>query len=336
MESEKRIHWIDTARGISVILVMLIHSCTSVIRTENAWVSILYTFSISFSVDILFFLAGCSMTIAKEKYMEMSFFDFLKKKGITLLIPYLSYATFVYLFFELMNCIPILGKIASTAGYGHLNIFSFAYGLLIGNNIFSIHVWFLYALFFIELLVFTIWKYIKSDYALIIISLMLHSCVFLFPGIKSLAWNGALRSVLYFALGTFLLNKQYKNITIIISALVLAIAFIVYIYFNIWTYNANDLLMIIIPLMAIIVIPSVSKTISNCELLNWIGQHSLVFYLFQQPFWGSALGTVLYSVFHFPAFISVLICIIASFAMPYLFRSILVKYKWAKFLFGLK
>lgn len=90
--STTRIHWIDIAKGIGIILVSFGH-----IRNgdgQSVWLPALDTpinFIYLFHMPLFFFLGG--LTFSSRR----SFPDFLKRKAQTLLIPY-------YVFFAVFSC----------------------------------------------------------------------------------------------------------------------------------------------------------------------------------------------------------------------------------------
>lgn len=91
---EKRIKFIDIARGVAICIIVLGHT---MVYSKNC-VEI-FKFLYSFNVALFFILSGYLFNIKNE-----SFFDFIKRKFLRICIP--------YLFWELVFIIPymIFGK----------------------------------------------------------------------------------------------------------------------------------------------------------------------------------------------------------------------------------
>ena len=134
-----RLKWLDSARGIGMLLVVVGHAATSAIRNDVGWVQQLYNYIFYIHMPFLFILSGYSYQINRDRYNDIKLADFLKKKAKGLMIPYFATTLVVYLVFEVLNMIPVFGRIMTNAGYGHRSIATFLYEMLIGNNYFSIH-----------------------------------------------------------------------------------------------------------------------------------------------------------------------------------------------------
>ena len=72
----QRIDWIDTAKGLCLILVIVGHTLP--------YGNLMRNFIFSFHMPAFFFLSG--MTFRPEKYS--SCLDYIKKRGRTLVLPY--------------------------------------------------------------------------------------------------------------------------------------------------------------------------------------------------------------------------------------------------------
>lgn len=90
LKVNKRIEWIDAAKGIGLILVMLGHLQAPYLVT---WI---YTFH----MPLFFFLSGVT-TLNGNRY---NFTEFLKKKIKSLVIPYFSLGIIIWIFYVIINC----------------------------------------------------------------------------------------------------------------------------------------------------------------------------------------------------------------------------------------
>ncbi|MCR5102387.1 MAG: acyltransferase [Butyrivibrio sp.] len=335
---KKRVEWIDIARGIGIIMAMLIHSCTSVIRNQDYGVNLFYAFTSTSSMPLMIFLSGCSVKLNSKRYMEMSLKDFAKKKLLSFMLPYFSYSAIVYIIFVITNFLPFTGPMMKNLGYGNISFLRFLIGLIIGNNHFSIHVWFLYVLFIYEMIAYLIFKYVKRDYVFIIISVAAYFIEINVDTSISMAWMSGLLYFMFFTLGIYMYRKRINKWVGIACFFLWMIAYGIYAFMGLNDFYRNYILALAIPLFAITSISwygQMKKKKSPVQL-RWLGRKSMSLYLFQQPFFGSALGTILYKVVGFPAWPSVIICIIASFVLPLVIRAILVRYRICRVLFNIR
>ncbi|WP_408071392.1 acyltransferase family protein [Butyrivibrio sp. JL13D10] len=334
---KRRIRWVDAARGIGIILVTLIHSSTSAIRNYNFGVYLLYHFTVLVAVPIMTFLAGYSFQLCRDKYIKMRTEEFVKKKFRSLIMPYLSYALIIYTLFVLAGRMPKIGSLVARAGYSGIGIKDFLVGLLIGHNRYSIHLWFLYVLFVYEMIAFFVAKYIKKDFLLIIIAaIMLVYSFFFYPDF-SLAWGNGLAYFVFFTMG-ILKRKDYRITIIYISTVLWIVLFLTRFFFLSPHLVIYNILGTVIPVFACISVAGLSHLINDSVKgrLIYLGQNSMAIYLFQQPFFGSALGTILYAVIGIPAWITVAICFIMSIGVPMVIRRIFVRFNWFKLMFAIK
>ena len=338
MQENKRVEWIDAARGIGIILAMLIHTATTAIRNHDIGVNILYLFTITATMPVMMFLSGCSVSLSKERYKQMSFKDFLKKKFKSLLVPYLCYATIIYLIFEITSFIPGIGGLMNRVGYGGMHPVYFLIGLLIGNNEFSIHVWFLYVLFCYEIITFLVFKYCKRNLPLYVISIIAYILGHIVNVSFSLAFEDGLLYFTFFSLGIWLGDVIIRRAFGIGSAIGWITSFLIYLFFARRNTLPYEILVFIIPVCACLAVSFLGQTFRGkiSDILQLLGKRSMTLYLFQQPFFGSALGTVLYGVLGFPAWPTVFMSFVLSIAMPLLIRQIFVRYKWFRTMFGVK
>ncbi len=338
MQENKRIEWIDAVRGIVIIMVLLNHSATSAIRDHSFTVDIQYLFTVTAAMPIMMFISGCSMSISKNRYMQYSLREFISKKFKSLLVPYICYAVMIYIIFEICSFIPIIGDMMDGIGYGGMHPITFFIGLLIGNNEFSIHVWFLYVLFFYEILTFLVFKYLKSNTALYILAIVFHFLIYFINVSFSLSFENGLAYLIFFAGGIYFADRKIKKQYGIVSGFMWIILFIAYLFFIMRNTLVFEIVILLIPFFAIITTTYIGQISKGkvYKTLNFFGKYSMSLYLFQQPFFGSALGTVLYLVLRVPAWPSVFICLFMSITMPLLIRKLFVKYKWFQFMFGIK
>ena len=341
MSKNKRIRWIDTARGVGIILVTLIHSSTYAIRSCNFGTDLLYNFTVAVAVPIMIFLSGYAVSMSREKYESMTFEAFVKKKFYSLMLQYLVYSLLIYILFTVAGVLPGFGVLISRAGYGGMGILEFIRGILVGNNEYSIHVWFLYALFLYEIIAYMVFKYIRNTgfFVLIsIITLIVTLSYYMSVMSISLAWANGISYFSYFAFGILFSGKNFGKISGVISFFCWMSLFFINMFVIRHNTLIHDIIGIIIPFFAIAAVSYFSGRIKGniSDKMAVLGRQSMAVYLFQQPFFGSALGTILYTVLHIPAWVAVLCCAVASLCIPLIIRLIFIKYAWFGKLFAIK
>lgn len=141
---KKRDATIDIAKGIGIYLVCLGHT------TSN---EVLLKWMYSFHMPLFFFLSGIFHSQAEN------YFEFFKKKTKSLLVPYLFFATTLFLFFLLIS-----RKIGFSAGES-LSVKENFIGIFIGTDIKGFsqvswggQLWFLLALFLVVNIMYFIKK----------------------------------------------------------------------------------------------------------------------------------------------------------------------------------
>lgn len=125
----KRIEWIDTAKGIGLILVILGHLHIPFMTT---WIYL-------FHMPLFFFLSGLVYSGGKYTWKQ-----YLIKKAKSLLVPYVTYGFIILLFYTIVN--SIIGVENSLYGSTR-EMFK---NLIIQEHFWTI--WFLTALFLVEII----------------------------------------------------------------------------------------------------------------------------------------------------------------------------------------
>ena len=186
----KRIEWIDTAKGIGLICVILGHMRVPYLST---WI---YTFH----MPLFFFLSGA--VFSGRKY---SFREYVKRKLKSLVLPYFALGGGIFLFFCIVYAVqgqPIIAYMEMLKDF------------LVQEHYWT--VWFLACLFLVELLYYGIHA-LCGKYPAVASALSLLICVFgllrYHLGWGSLPWNldVALVAQFFFHCG-YLLKGQYNRL----------------------------------------------------------------------------------------------------------------------------
>lgn len=276
-EGGGRIEWIDTAKGIAIILVVLGHIISSS--------SFLNRFISSFHMPLFFTLSG----IFVVKNLDVSFKTHFSNRFRRLIIPYLIFGLFLLIPYKYIYFHYIIPSV-------QIPIYQRWFAQLIGlhndwGEQWYSFLWFLPCLFCADLIIWSIWKYAyRYRYYLLTIIALVGILYYLFIN-KSLPFriHTALIAVMFMALGIFLKDRIEK-----LSAATITVCFICYILC--W-YGNNFSSMVMfdsiygsiyfsIPaaIFATVIVLFISRFAINMHFLSLLGKQSLMIYIIHQIF----------------------------------------------------
>ena len=102
MSHSKRIEWIDIAKGIGIILVVLGHCLRDDMRINSSFIDFLYQLIYSFHMGLFFSISGY-LYGSKRKQNSKNYLRMQLKK---LIIPWLVYSAIIYIIVMFVNFIP--------------------------------------------------------------------------------------------------------------------------------------------------------------------------------------------------------------------------------------
>ena len=272
-----RIEWIDTAKGIGLLLVIIGHLSIPLLPT---WI---YTFH----MPLFFILSG--VVFSGDKY---TFKDFLRKRLKSLVIPYFSLGLVIYLFYVIIN--SIIGETNGLYGTNREMFSQFLYQ----KHFWTI--WFLACLFVVEILYFLIYSFWGNNFGLLTsVSLVIGIMGFLQYdyGCTGLPWNFdvALVAQFFFHLGYWFKcsnklyriaveKKKYKDLGMLICLLginVIAAALCIRLSeesldMSVGLYG-NKFLTMISALAGILFVVVLSKYIKN-KVFTYMGQNTMIIF----------------------------------------------------------
>ena len=338
--SNERIKWLDVAKGIGIVFVVIGHAVTSSIRNDSEIAREIYNFVFFIHMPFLFFLSGIGYRIGEKKYQEQSVTHYIKKKGKVLLVPYAVYSGIVYLIFLLCSFIPFISGAMKNAGFGRMKISDWLIGLLLGDNDQARHLWYIYILFIFCLMTFLVRKVSRCWAAACIIPILfLVNCMFGYMT-NIIAFQNMFFLYFWFILGVLLdMNKFKPTIGLGAGGVFLILYFLS--FFNIINIKQPELNLIYIIIMKIL---STFGLVSVALLLKgrladgfaYLGKRIFSIYLFHQPFWGSCFGGFVYGVLKLPLELTVVLSILFSFTVPLCIDFLLKKTKILKSLFAIR
>ncbi|WP_338449552.1 acyltransferase family protein [Niallia oryzisoli] len=208
-----RIQWIDSSKGIGILLVILGHT-----MIQGELRGQIY----AFHMPLFFFISG--FLFSNRKYPDLKGFIFAKAKS--LLIPYVSFSIISILLMKIFQL-------------GTIDIPNLIKTFLLSerNGIyFDQPLWFLTSLFTIEVIFYLLVKYVKKQSWIMLLttgmSLFSVSVLDAFAGTSILPWSfdQSLYFIFYFAIGSTLRNASVLNGNLKKSPFLLASS-ILYLFF---------------------------------------------------------------------------------------------------------
>lgn len=168
---KERIAWVDTAKGIGILLVFLGH------LVENSWPGM---WAYSFHLPLFFFLSGFLFTV------KDSFGVFIRKKAKSILLPYFSLGIVICFFVALWN--TVFSTSAMKPSFG-IELIKNIFYMFVQNRYATL--WYLAVLFWLNLFMYVLVKYIKPVWleAVVVLVLLLGGYFYYENGGGSLPWN---------------------------------------------------------------------------------------------------------------------------------------------------
>lgn len=271
-----RVNWVDVAKFIGIFSIYLGHFT----EAAGPW----YLFVFKFHVPLFFFLSGCTFKYDSAK----TFKDFIVKKCLKILLPFFAFALLSVLVKSIIS-----GASLSTIGSYLVLIITGC----IRNKFFAPGLWFLTALFIIEIL-FKLLTLLKNKYIILSISfivfLLISNFVTSKPNMSPIHYynfDWAIYYLICFAIGFYLyphinnffkLDTTPKKVSFIVC-LVVTFAFAVVMFFNkinIVKYFKNQKMLVelnnlVVALILILLVLLISNLLSGVKIFSAVGQETL-------------------------------------------------------------
>jgi len=270
-----RLDWIDTARGIGIILVVLGHTFL-----PKPLASIIY----SFHMPLFFFLSGYLFAYAKQMH-ETDFVSFIKKRVKTLILPYIVFSLFTYSYW-LMTEKLIIYK-SNLSPYTPLEVIATSIGI---NEYTNGALWFLTCLFIVEIFFFVLISFIKRENARIIILMLSAGLGYIcsvFGNTFRIIWNidVAFTATIFYSIGYY--YRIYgKNVSTSNILNIFLMIFVVVITVLIALANGkismagllynNYIYFCIGAVSGITAVVMFSKIYSQSKVLTYLGKNSII------------------------------------------------------------
>ena len=145
-QSDKRIEYIDIAKGIGILLVIIGHAFRDEMRMENNLAEFVYQLVYFFHMPLFFVISGLTFGLSYWKYTKLPM-QYIKRRVQTQFVPVLMYASVIYVCFLVAYQIPVIRQALSATGYRMYRYPEYLKLSALQNNPYAIHLWYLWILF---------------------------------------------------------------------------------------------------------------------------------------------------------------------------------------------
>jgi len=159
---KRRIEWIDIAKGIAILLVLYGHSMRDEMREQYSILDFTYRCVYIFHMSFFFWLSGFSYEMGRSVYHKKYDLSFIIKKLRKQLLPWILYSAVIYVVFTIAMNIKTVSSVLTGAGYYKISILEYIQNAVCANNRFAYHLWFIYVLFIISIIVFIAERFVKN------------------------------------------------------------------------------------------------------------------------------------------------------------------------------
>lgn len=267
--AKERVHWIDVAKGILILLLLISHFVPAMNRLGidrspfsfwNSW-NIIFT---SFFMQAFLFLSGYCSNFSKS--FKQFFIGIFKQ----LVIP--------FVFFEFLIC----------SYYSQSLLVNDIYSYWFSSN--GTHLWFLNALIVSKVYIYCYIHFLKTERGLLLSTILLLTIAI---GMKQYGWGTdflcikqSLGSIFYVALGHVCKNDSIMNrVRIIGDVFPYLLLFCFFVNIKIPTFSANInislsnlVIFLMISITGIMAFINICKRIHNNSLIEYVGRNTLVIY----------------------------------------------------------
>ena len=348
---KKRIEWIDVAKGIAILMVVYGHSMRDEMRSVYPILDYTYRACYVFHMSFFFWLSGYSYQMGRSVFRKNYDSGMICRKAKKQLLPWALYSAFIYVVFTFAMQINGIASVLNGAGFAQMSIVQYITNALMANNGWAYHLWFIYVLFLIQVIVFAVEK-LLSNTKMAYGGLMVIS----FAGSIGLRLSDLGRCerllnylflyIPFYILGILMQGKEdkikYTGLWGIAGIGYVLLRTLFWSGFSGNTVNTGAMWSNMAVLYAAYgFLPGVFLMLRKAaiwlvehkngivlKLQQW-GRESFVIYLFHQPFCCAFWGTVLWGKLHLPPLIVIAVCIVTSLVVPemvvYAYQRIMVR-----------
>ncbi len=333
--------WMDTAKGVAMLLVLVGHCMRDEMRTASPALDYLYRGIYGFHMSWFFWLSGISYALSRAKGRPPLQ---IAARRLKQQFPYwLGYGLFIFLVFTVAMALPVVGNVLRDAGYEALSLGAYLREAFLANNPWAYHLWFLYVLILLTVIVSLCdaalgGKHSRAVWiglmALSLIGLALRDTVSVGQW-----WRLYDYVTLYlplFCLGALMAEWEVPDT----AARLWGMAGLGYLivrtaFFSGFSGNSvrvDGMARFALYLLADALLPGLMvwlkliftrfclpRTALGKSFIGFLGRESLAVYLWHQPFCCAFLGLVLYGRLGLPALVTMAVCFAASLGVSWVY-----------------
>lgn len=342
-ESAPNISYVNTAKGIGIILVVLGHTLVPEIRSNSTVAMAIYQLIYAFHMRMFFMLSGLLFAQHQQRYIAGGFGHFAGKKFQSLMLPYLSFSVISYLGLGVAFKVPLLGGVLVRAGYEPFTLWQALRAILTYEGHIDKHLWFGYILFLVTIAAYLIhrraWTWVMT------LPLLVVSCVVF--GLESSGVD--FWFILYYVLmmlGYYSFGKFVPALTARLRRPGLAaLGYLAAFALGYWVSRTSPLVWVgavadaVASLGGSLLFITLSVFLDKTPLrapLQMLGRYSYDIFLMHQPFIVSGVAGVLLMATSLPYLVICAITFVLGIAIPLLASKLVIrKIKYLKlFLLG--
>ena len=259
---QKRLDYLDMAKGIGIFLVILGH--IEYIQEDTLkWIS-------SFHMPLFFLAAGW---VYKEKTVLAD----IKRRIQTIVIPYFSFGFLVLIYWQLME---------RRFRDSDMSFMDSLFGLFSGcydNLEFNIHLWFL-PCFFVTVILFNILVNLGGRRMAYLVSALM-SLAFIVVPMHGLIWgiDRVFKYIGFYAVGVFIAGKSVKAVKKKVKAGIVAIVLLA-LSFSLSCYHLTmGIMWFVTALIGVAAVILISQLINENRILQYFGRISLIILCIHGP-----------------------------------------------------
>ena len=329
MKANERIRYLDVAKGLGIILVIIGHAFRDEMRLEYALCEFVYDLVYTFHMPLFFVVSGMAFGLTYRKYLRTPK-EYVSRKTRTLLIPMVSYAMAMYCCFWGAYQIPAIRNILLSTSYRLFPLGEYVWLTLVQDNPYTVHIWYLWILFFISVIAYILLRFEAKGRPMrllfVVGALMLY--LVSYKRMLPIAVMKLFRHMIYFALGLVLsdnpqlLKSRAKLLNIgMVLGWLFAVAYSVLVAcrYKFRLLAQPDILAVSKLLSNGFIVYSIlrlSGKLKDCRPMLLLGEMSFSIYLLHQPFCCGFVGIILYNKLQMPAGFVFAICCLLSILFP--------------------
>ena len=252
--AEQRLSWLDTLKGIGIILVAIGHIYSN--RTVFNW---LYSFHMP-----LFFLA------AGWVYKKRPIITDIMRRLQTIVVPYFLFGLLGLLYWQVIE---------RRFRYSDMSFMDSLIGLFSGcydNLDFNVHLWFL-PCFFVTVVLFNILVNLGGRKTAYIVSALM-SWIYVILPMSELPWgfNRVFKYIGFYAVGVLLAGRETRIVNRKIRAGIVAVALIILNFFLSLHNLTTGIMWFVTALIGVLALILISQLINGNKILQYFSRISLI------------------------------------------------------------